>query len=402
MPKYIYTAKTEPQKTIHGEIEAETEQEAINKLTRIGYFPISVHSEDLSLAGRGALSFAKVSKKEILQFSRQLSSLSESGINIINSLKIITNQTKNKFFKSVINDVAARIKDGSSLSQALAAHPKLFSNFYTSMVHSGEVGGHLDQTLKRLSDFMERDDEFRSSLASSLIYPGFILAVGTMTIVILVGFVIPRLVSMFEDMMQILPLPTKILISVSDGLRQFWWLILALIISVVFLLRRVYKTSQGKLGFDKLVLKLPVWGQIALKTEISRFSKTLSLLIASGIPMVTGLEVAASVTENSIMKQEIQKFKTQITEGASFSKCLSSSTLFPEFVTNLISVGEEGGTLEKSLGRISDSYEKDVDRDLKTLSRMSEPVMILVMGLIVGFIVLSMLLPIFQINMMVR
>lgn len=402
MPRFIYTAKSAPTKTVQGDIEAESEQDAINKLNKMGYFPISVKAEDLSLEKQGIWRFWKISSKDIVLFTRQLSTLIESGVNILNALHIMSNQTPNKYLKAILNDVTSKIEDGKSLSEGLSVHPHLFSGLYTSMIRSGEAGGNIDQALKRLADFLEKEEEFKNSIRAALTYPSFILAVSTLTVIILLGFVIPRLVSMFQDLGQILPLPTKILINLSGFLRGYWWLILAIISVSIFLLQRLYRSPQGKVWLDRFKLNLAIWGKIILKTEVSRLMRTLSLLLSSGITIITSLDISISILENQILKLEVQKFKDQIAGGASLSKCLTDSKLFPVFVTNIVTIGEETGTLERSLMRIADDYEREVDRTLKALTRLLEPVIILVMGLIVGFIVLSMLLPIFQINLIVR
>jgi len=402
MPKYIYTAKTTPQNIIQGEIEAESEQEAANKLHQMGYFPISVENHELSLDKLGVRRLWKIPRKELVLFSSQLATLVSSGVNILNSLRIISEQLPNKYLRAVIDDVSAKIKDGKSLSESLSAHPRIFSDLYTSMIHSGETSGSLDKILKRLAEYMEKEEEFRNSVRTALTYPLFIFIVGTGTVVILLTFVIPRLVTMFSDMGQILPLPTKILISISAFLSNYWWGILAVIIISVFLFRRMSSTPQGKISFDHFKLQLPILGNIVLKTEIARMMRILSLLLSSGIPIVSSLDVAISVMGNQILKEEVRKFKDQIAQGMGFAACLKDSPFFSAFITNIVTVGEETGTMETSLLRIADDYEKEIDTYLKTLTRMLEPVIILVMGVVVGFIVLSMLLPIFQMNLIVR
>ncbi len=402
MLRYTYTAKIHPQKNIQGNIEAESEQEAINKLTKMGYFPISVEVENLSLDKKSIFRFWKISGKDIVLFTSQLSNLIESGVNIISGLKIISNQTTNQYFKAIINDIIRKIEGGKPFSESLGMHPYLFSNLYTSMIHSGEVGGNLEQALKRLADFMEKEEEFKNSIRAALTYPFFVFFVGTLTVIILIGFVIPKLVTMFEGMGQALPLPTRMLIGLSGFLHNYWWFIIALILISVFLLRRFYLKPQGRLYWDRFRLKLAIVAEITLKTEISRFTRTLSLLLSSGMPIVYSLDISVSVVQNHVLRLAVQKFKEQISKGVSFSDCLGESKLFPTFVTNIVKVGEETGTLEKSLMSIADSYEKEVDRYLEALTRLLEPVIILAMGLIVGFIVLSMLLPIFQINLIVR
>jgi type II secretion system protein F len=401
MPKFLYSVKAGPGKTQTGEVEAESEQEAINRLIKQGYFLISIQAENVYLDKQPKY-FRKVSKREIAIFTRQLSSLVESGVNILNSLQIIREQNANKYLKIILNETAAKIKDGKSLSESLSHYPQIFPSLYTSIIHSGEASGNLDRVVSTLADFLEKEEEFRSSLAASLVYPAFISIIGAATVCVLMGFVIPKLVSMFEDLGQNLPLATKILIQTSHFFVSYWWLIFSLLFIAVFSLRRAIKTELGKTNFDKLLLRLPLIGEITLKTEISRLTRTLSLLLASGVAVISSLEIASSVITNQILKNELQKFKEQITTGLSLSKCLSGSAIFPAFVTNIVAVGEEAGSLEKSLMRIANEYEKDVDRSLKSITRMVEPVIILAMGLVVGFIVLSMLLPIFQMNLIVK
>lgn len=403
MPTFVYTAKLKPKEIIQGNIDAESEADALNKIARMGYFPLSVGLKDASTVNPKALSFKKrIRKKDIVLFTRQLSSLVESGVNLLNSLNIVANQTPSRNLKSAINDIAEKIKNGRSLSESLSAYPNIFPNLYTAIILSGEVGGNLEQALSRLADFLEKEDEFRNSVRSSLIYPSFIFFVGTITVVILLYFVIPRLVSMFSDMGQILPLPTRILIGVSASLQKYGWLILSLSAVLIFLFQRLRVKPQGRLWLDRVKLRFPLFRDIILKTEMSRMSRTLMLLLSGGIPMLQSLNIVISILENQVLKSEVGKFKDQIASGSSFSRCLKESKIFPAFVTNIVTIGEETGALEKSFLRISESYEKEVDRALKTLTQLLEPLIILLMGIIVGFIVLSMLLPIFQMNLIVR
>ncbi|MDD5584732.1 MAG: type II secretion system F family protein [Candidatus Omnitrophica bacterium] len=402
MPKFIYTAKSEPHKTIQGQLEASSEQEAINILQQQGYFPLSLQTNSDVGNVDNSQRRHTVKKKDVVLFTRQLSSLIESGVNILQSFAIVGGQTPDKYFKAVISDVARNIKDGKSLSESLSQYRHIFSALYTAIIHAGETSGKLEIALKRLTEFLEKQEEFKNSVRASLAYPAFVLLVGMLTIIVLVVFVIPRLSTMFEDMGQALPFATRMLLGISGVLTNYWWLFCAGIFTVIFVLRRFCRSSQGKSTVDAIKLKIPVIGEIFLKTDVGRFAQTLSLLIGSGIPVVTALEVSTQLVANGLLKSELQKFKVQITTGASFSQCLSESKLFPAFVANIVHVGEEGGSLEKSLLRIGDEYEKEVDRFLKTFTRLLEPVIIVIMGLVVGFIVLAMLLPILQINLIVK
>ena len=402
MPRFIYTAKPQPNQLQRGNIEAESEADAINKLSKLGLFPISMEQNDLASNSAGVLLFSKVSSRDIVLFTRQLVTLVESGVNIITALNIVSKQTSNKTLSQVLIDVTNKIKEGKSLSASLDSYPRIFSKLYISMIYTGETGGHLNEALKRLADFLEKEEEFINNIRSALMYPSFVFAVGVLTVTVLLGFVIPRLVVMFEDMGQTLPLPTRMLIGISSVFHNYWWLIILLIAIPLFLLNRYSKTEAGSLRCDRLKLKAVILGPIILKAEIARLMRTLSLLLSSGLAIVYSLDTASSVLENEVLKREARGFKKQISEGSSFSDCLKESKLVPAFVINIVNVGEESGTLEKSLLRIAQDYEKDVDSALKTLTRLLEPIIILVMGLVVGFIVLSMLLPIFQINLIVK
>ncbi|MBI5873950.1 MAG: type II secretion system F family protein [Candidatus Omnitrophica bacterium] len=402
MPRFHYIAKSRPNEVTQGDIEAKSEQEAVAKLTRMGYFPISVTTELFFLEKKSFFGFRKIPSKEIVLFTRQLASLLESGVNVIKAIHIISNQAQNKYLKIVLDDVAHRIKDGKTLSESFSVYPHLFSDLYRAMIHTGEVGGTLAVTLKNLSDFIEKEDEFKNSVQASLIYPLFILIVGIVTVLVLILFVIPRLVSMFEDMGQLLPLPTRILIAVSDYLQKNGWLVSLVIFVLVLFVRRVVRSPLGRLSLDRFRIEAFLLGQIILKAEVSRFMRTLSLLLSSGIPITQALEISASVLENTVLKSEAENFKEEIRGGLSLSSALKKSKFFPEFVTSIVMIGEESGSLDKSLLRVAVDFEKELSRALKTLIQIMEPAVILAMGLVVGFIVLSMLLPIFQINLIVR
>ncbi len=403
MPKYVYNAKAlSPVRILRGEIEAETKQQAINALSQMGHFPISVELLDIGSYRKNFWHLRKVSNKEMVLFTRQLSILLESGVNILQSLNMVSKQSSNGYLKMVLEDVVSKVKDGKPLSDSLASHPSVFSSLYSSMIATGEAGGNLAKTLNQLADFSEKNEEFKDSVRAALTYPVFVLCVGILTITILLVFVIPRLVNMFSDMGQVLPLPTRILIMISDALRNSWWIIIIFIFLGIFLGRRAYLKPNGKFLWDGFKLKIPFYGQITLKTEISRLMRTFSLLLSSGITLVPSMDISSSVLGNQVLKIEVQNLKEDISKGSNLSAVFKKSKFFPEFVTNIVAIGEETGALEKSLSRIAEEYEKDVDRSLKTLAQMLEPMIILGVGLVVGFIVLSMLLPIFQLNLIVK
>ena len=402
MPIYTYIAKPKPNKTIRGEIEAESEQDALNRLSKSGLFPTSLKLKELTLDKESIFCFRKIPSRDIVIAIRQLATLSEGNVNILNGLTIISKQASNKYLRIVLTDVINKVRDGRPLSASLSLYPDVFPNLYTSLIHSGEAGGILDLALRRLADFLEKEEEFKNSIRAALAYPAFVFSVGALTVIILVGFVIPRMATMFEDMGQVLPLPTRILIGASNLLSSYWWFILAVGCIFVFLLRRLYRLPQARFVWDNFKLRLIILGGIILKADIGRLMRTLSLLLSSGVPVISSLDISTQVIQNQVLKVEAQKFKDELSSGSSLSQCLKDTKFFPAFVTDIVTVGEETGTLERALLRIADDYEKEVDRSLKTLTRLFEPITILAIGLIVGFIVLAMLLPIFQINLIVR
>lgn len=403
MARFVYTAKSKLKQNISGYIEAESEQDAINKITSKGYFPLSIKSEEVFYNERPSSTFfRKISSSDIVLFTRQLASLVEAGVNILNSLDIINRQTSNKYLKIVLGDVINKIKDGRPLSESFSQEGSLFSNFYCSMIRTGEASGNLKGALNRLSGFLEKEQDFKNSLLSTLTYPLFVLVVGVLVVFVLLVFVIPALLTMFKDMGQILPLPTRILIGITDFLHNYGWILVVLIIGAIFLLHRAYRNPQIRLWLDRFKLKMVLWGEIILKTEISRLMRSLSLLTSSGMPITPALEISASILENKVLISETEKFKEEIKNGASLSEIFENSKIFPEFVRHIVAIGEETGSLDKSLTSIANDYEQEIERTLKTFSRLLEPVIILVVGLVVGFIVLSMMLPIFEINFLVK
>ena len=402
MAKFLYTAKSKPQEIVKGSIEAESEQDAINKITKKGYFPVTIIAEEKVLNKKDIFSFKKISPKDIAVFTRQLSGLVESGVNIINSLNIISKQTSNRYLRITLNDVIRRIKDGNPLAESIAAQPALFSPLYCSMVRTGEASGNLKLVLSRLAGFLEKEDELKNSIIAALTYPLFVFLVGISTVLILLVFVVPGLITMFKDMGQVLPLPTRILIAVSDFLRYYGWLLAVLIFIGIVSFKKVSLNPRGRLGIDKFKLKTGMLGQIILKNEISRLMRSLSLLVSSGMPITSALDISASVLQNKVLVLETDKFKEQIKNGQSLSGAFENFKIFPEFVKYIVSIGEETGSLDKALASVADEYERDVERVLKNFTRLLEPVIILVIGLVVAFIVMSMLLPIFEINFLVK
>ncbi len=402
MTKYSYVAKDGPGDAVKGEIEADSREEAVKRLAQMGFFPVSLNALESPLGQSGFFSGKKIREKDIVFITRQFASLLDAGISVMNALGSVSKQTSNLYLKNVLAGVMSQIKDGKSLSESFSAYPFAFSNLYCSTVKTGEAGGYLKDSMNRLADYLEKTQNYKSSILDSLAYPLFVLTTGILTVFVLLLFVIPRIVQMFQDMGQALPLPTRILIGLSAGMREYGWIAAGGICLIVFMFFRLIKSVRGKAAWDLFVIRLPLIGKVILKTEIGRFMRMVSMLLTGGMPIVLSLETAVTTMENEVLKKEIAGFKQEIINGSSFSDTLSRSKFFPEFVASIVSVGEETGSLDVSLMRVSDSYEKEVDQVLKAATRLIEPVIILAVGLFVGFIVLSMLLPIFEINFIVR
>ncbi|MCX5716141.1 MAG: type II secretion system inner membrane protein GspF [Candidatus Omnitrophica bacterium] len=406
MPRFFYKAKKGPQEIVEGRIDAETKAQALSKITGLGLFPVNIEEEGETAAGiRSSLSFTfsgRVKTADLALFTRQLADLLEGGVTIIDALSVLARQTENKKLKNTIEDISSYVKAGNNLAAALAQHPSIFPHLYVSMVRSGEVSGALEVVLNRLSGFLEEQEEFKTKVQAALAYPILMACVGVATIIVLLTFVMPRVVGIFQDLGQGLPFITQVLLAISDFIRFYWYLLIAGFLFIFFAVRQLYRTPEGKAFLDRAKLRLPVLGDFLRKVDIARFARTLGTLLANGVTILESLEVSRDIMSNAPAKKEITEAFNSVREGSTLAKAFSEGEYFPLFVTNMIAVGEESGQLEKALMKIADSYERQTDKTIKIISSLIEPAMILVMGLIVGFIVISILLPIFQISLIAR
>ena len=409
MPRYNYKAKKSPQEIASGSLDAETIDDAVNKIIQLGFAPIDVtagETQPVSLSKtKKTFSFdlsSRIKTGELAVFTRQLSDLINANVPLVRALEIASRQTKNQTLKRIIPEMIGFVQDGGALSSAAAQHPKVFSQLFVHMVRSGEISGQLNIILSRLADFIEKEQDVRSKITSSLIYPSLMLLVGAGTIFILLSFVIPRLTVMFDDLTESLPLATLLLINLSSFFARFWWLLLGLVFlgSVVF--KNYLNTLEGRLWFDGLKLRIPLLGNFIRDAEIGRFSRTLATLLDSGVVIVTALDSAWSILDNTLLRQEVRLIAQQVAGGTSLSSALQKSQYFPEAAVNMLSVGEESGHLEVSLYKLAESYEKQTDRAMRTFTTLLEPLLIMAIGLIVGFIVIALLLPIFKMNLIIQ
>ncbi|MFH1857577.1 MAG: type II secretion system F family protein [Candidatus Omnitrophota bacterium] len=399
MPKYAYRAKGAPKEVLEGVIEAESEEAVLRELDRLGYYPLSIEEKEPVSASRFSFSpRSKILPRDVTVFSRQLSDLLGSGVPLARSLDLLSHQTESRPLRIVIEDIQRSVREGGAFSRALMRHPKVFSSLYVGLVEAGEMGGALENVLDRLADFGEKEQEMRSKVVQALAYPLLICAVGFITILFLLIFVMPRIAGLFEDLQAALPLPTQILISVSHFVSSTWGVLLALVLIGVAFFRRLGRMPGAKLTLDRFRLKVPLFGDLLRKSEIARFGRTLGTLVANGVPVLRAIEIVSKTMENQVLRQETERSWREVREGATLSGSLARGTAFPAFVTNMVAVGEESGALDRSLFKVADAFDREADRTARLITTFLEPLMILTVAVLVGFIVISMLLPIFQLQ----
>ncbi len=403
MPLFKYIAK-DGTKNIEGVVESVSREEAVEEISRMGYLPVRVtaKTEDSKKdkVSPKHIFASKVKSKDVTIFSRQLASFVKSGVPILRGLSIIAQQSDNPAFREVLESIHADIKEGAAFSVALKKYPKIFSPLYVAMIYSGESSGNLHEVLTRIADYRQKQEAIVTRVRSALAYPALMMVVGGGTIFFMLTFVMPRLMRIFSRMEQELPAATQFLLSLSTVLRQGWVFLLIGLIAVVFRFKQGAKTRAQKVIISRIKLRLPILGNFYYKSELGRFCRTLELLIKSSLPILSAIKTAVPILDNTLIQDELMKSYKDLEEGSSFGKSMAYSKMFPTFMTSLIIIGEESGRLDEALGEVASTYERDTDETIKILTSLLEPVLILVMGLIVGFIVVAMLLPIFEINMM--
>jgi general secretion pathway protein F len=331
-----------------------------------------------------------------------LSILLGAGVTLVTSLDALITQMTNPLLKKIMSQIKESVNEGNSLAFSLSSHPKVFSQIYVNMVRAGEASGSLDVVLDRLAEFSERQETLKGRFKAAMAYPVIMFFIGTGILFFLVTFIVPQIADIFTDMKQTLPLPTLILISASSFLESFWWLVLLVLGGILILLRQLLKTPKGIYIWDKLKLRAPVFGSINIKMAMSRFGRTLGSLVQNGVPLLSALEIVRSIVNNTLITRDIDNAMEQIGEGKSLAVPLGQSLWFPPIAVQMIAVGEQSGELENMLNKFADIYEGETESQIMALTALLEPVMILGMAASVAFIVFSILLPIFDINQMVR
>jgi general secretion pathway protein F len=408
MPVYEYNALDGSGKSVSGIIDADSPVAARQRLRGSGIFPVDVKETssrptDLR-SGRVSVSalLKRIKPGEVSVATRQLSVLLGAGVPLVASLDALITQIANPQFKKIMAQIKGSVNEGNSLTHAISNHPRIFSNVYVNMVRAGEASGSLDVVLDRLADLGEHEQALRGRFKAALAYPVFMFFIGTLVLFFLITFIVPNITQIFREMHQTLPMPTMMLINISNFVKSFWWLILLAAASGIVIIKQIKNTPKGRDVWDEVKLRIPVLGPINNKMAVARFGRTLGSLLQAGVPLISALQIVRNIVNNVLIARVIDDTVDEIQAGKSLASPLAQSRWFPSIVVQMISVGEQSGELESMLSKIADTYDRDVESQIMAMTSMLEPVMILVMGLIVGFIVISILLPIFEMNQMIR
>jgi general secretion pathway protein F len=406
MPVFEYRAFDAQGKHIKGIVDADSESLARTKLRSMGRYPVSIAASSSRQSksgsrGGGLGLLERVKSEEVSIMTRQLATLLGAGIPLVQCLDSLVAQTRNAVLKKVIAQIKGSVNEGNTLTSALAEHPKLFSSIFINMVRAGEASGALDIVLERLADFGEKQEVLKGRLRAALVYPIFMAVIGSAILFILITYIVPNITQVFNEMDQVLPLPTLLLISLSDFLKSYWWVVFTFFGVVFFGLRSFILRPSGRSFWDLFKLKAFIIGPVVQKVILARFSSTLGSLLDSGVGLMTSMQIVRTLVNNVHVAQVIDSAMEQVQKGQSMTDALSDSEWFPPMFVQMIAVGEQSGNLEVMLEKIAKAYEREVETAIMGMTSLIEPLMIAVMGLAVGFIVLSVLLPIFEMNQMI-
>jgi len=403
MAVYEYKALNASGESVSGVIDADTPKEARQKLRMLNLYTTSVAEAEEGVKLTSEVKVRKVlkrvKKKDIAATTRQLATLLRSGMPLVQSLSATIEQLEGHRLQKTMMEIREKVNSGASFADALSDHPKLFSNLYVGMVRAGESAGALETILQRLAEYLEKTEKQRNRVRSIMVYPVVMLFVGGAVLTFLMAYVVPTLTKLFLEMGRDLPLPTKMLIAVSDFVKSYKVLIiLAGIVAGVVALRKYIRNENGRMRYDSVRLRLPVLGPLIRKSCMVRFARTLGTLVAGGVPLLQAMEIVSDVVGNAVIGKVLGEAKENIARGQTISDPLKRSGQFPPIVTHMIAVGEASGNLEEMLFNVADAYEDEVETAISGLTALLEPIIIIIMGVVVGFIVLSILLPIFDMN----
>ncbi|WP_419176040.1 type II secretion system inner membrane protein GspF [Desulfosediminicola sp.] len=406
MPVYEYKALDSAGKDVKGIIDAESEAQARTKLRSAGTYPVSIkrskgRTRGTGRKGSGIGLFERVRPEEVLVFTRQLATLVGAGIPLVPALSSLIEQTSNPALQRVIAEIRENVNEGSTLTKALSNHPKLFSSIYVNMIRAGEASGSLDVVLERLAEFGEKQQVLQARLQAALIYPIIMAVIGAGILFILVTYVVPNVTQVFSEMGKVLPWPTRFLIDLSGFLKLYWWLVLGGLALLIYGFRYLISLPFGRSAWDLFKLKFPVIGTVVRKVLLARFASTLGSLLNSSVELMASMNIVKTLIDNVHVAAVIEEAMDNVEKGNSMTVALSQSQWFPPMYVQMIAVGEQSGNLEGMLEKVAASYEREVETAILGMTSLIEPIMIVGMGVAVGFVVLSILLPIFEMNQMV-
>ncbi len=397
MAQYVYKARDSKGQLVSGTMDADNEQSVRSRLREKNYIATSISLKSKSMNLKEVLAkFQKVKAKNLAVFARQFSTMVNAGLSLVRALDILEKQADDKKLKEIIRDIRLRVESGASLADSFGQHPQTFSDLFINLTHAGEVGGVLDETLSRIAEFLEKDQALRAKVKSSMTYPTIIFIFAIIIVIFMLVFVLPTFTSVFENLNVTMPAMTAMLIKMSDALRGYWYVFIGFAVGAVFLFKYYTNTPKGKFQWHTLLLRVPVFGLLNKKVTVSRFSRTLGTLLSSGVPVMQALDVTGKASGNKVVEKAIESVRVSIREGESISVPMEASGIFPPMVTQMIAVGEETGKLDAMLNKISEFYDMEVEATLSALTSLLEPLLMVFMGGMVGFIVVAMFMPMFQ------
>ncbi len=403
MPNFRYQAKDRTGKSMAGVIEASDSKAAADVLRKQDLIIIAVNPEKSRTAtlGKPRKGGGKVKLTELVMFSRQIATMIDSGIPLMQSLEILSEQIENKSFKTTVSELKKSVATGSSFYEALAKHPRTFNPLFINMAKAGESSGALDDIMDRLASYLEKTDSLIRKVKSAMIYPIVVSSMAFIITMLMMLKVVPVFKDMFNDFGGKLPLPTQILIAISDALTKYFVIWFSLMVGGIILFIQFIRTQKGAMVFDRFKLRVPIFGMIIRKVAVSKFSRTLATLVKSGVPILSALEIVGKTAGNKVVEQAVEKVRNSIREGESISEPLMRSGVFPPMVVRMIAVGEQTGELEKMLSKIADFYDDQVDASVSGLTSLIEPLIIAFLGIVIGGIVICMFMPLFALSSLV-
>ena len=397
MPNFNYTIRDAKGQTRSGKVEAPNAEELRKRLQAEGLQVLEV-TEDRKAPRVPAGGYGRVKLTDLAIFARQFSTMLDAGVSLIRCLDVLQAQTNNARLRKILMDLSARVESGESLSRSMARHPKAFSQLIIGLIRAGEVGGVLEESLQRIAGFLEKDVELRRKIRSALTYPVIVLLAAIGIVIFLVSWLVPQFAQLFRELgIQNLPAPTQFLVDLSALFTQRWYVVIIAVVAILIAYKLFVSTRVGRRVADRVKLRVPVFGPLHHKIVMARFSRTMGTLLASGVPILQAMETVAGVVGNSVVSDAVIESRARIREGEKIADPLQRSKMFPPMVVHMVSVGEESGSLDHMLNKIADFYENEVEMTIATLTASIEPVMIVLLGVIVLFIVISMFLPMVEV-----